>query len=107
MEPNPHTPGPPSKETELGRGEPTLSALLHRAAEAPPTLRHDAERALRAAVTRLVTALKAEGLPPERVVIAVKRATGLDIDASDEQRRLRERVVLWSVRAFYGDEGSP
>lgn len=107
MELDPHTPDPASNETEVGRGEPTLSALLHRAAAAPPALRHDAERALRAAVARLVVALKADGLAPERVVIAVKRATGLDIDASDEQRRLRERVVLWSVRAYFGDADDP
>ncbi len=59
---------------------------------------------LRASVTAYVHHLRADGLPPERMLVLVKSAVhdatpaALDVD---EARRLMEDVVRWSVEAYY------
>jgi hypothetical protein len=61
---------------------------------------------LRAAVTVLVRALRAENLPPEVVLVRVKRiaaAAGLRGDGGDEPAELLADIVRWSVEAYYAE----
>jgi hypothetical protein len=61
---------------------------------------------LRAAVTVLVRALRAENLPPEAVLVRVKRiaaAAGLRGDGGDEPAELLTDIVRWSVEAYYAE----
>jgi hypothetical protein len=59
---------------------------------------------LRAGVTAYVRLLRADGVPPERMLVLVKstirEATPLGLDAH-EVRDLVEDVVRWSVEAYY------
>jgi hypothetical protein len=59
---------------------------------------------LRASVTAYVRCLRAEQLPPERVLVLVKSAvrddTPPELDVADA-RELMEDVVRWSIEAYY------
>jgi hypothetical protein len=59
---------------------------------------------LRASVTGYVGALRADGVPAERVVVAVKgivrEATPPRLDVHDA-RALMDEVVRWSIEAYY------
>jgi hypothetical protein len=58
----------------------------------------------RAAVTAYVVRLRGEGLPPQRVLVALK-AVARDASPPDlemlDQRALIEDVVRWSIAAYY------
>jgi hypothetical protein len=68
---------------------------------------------LRGAVQAYVARLKAAGAPPESVVVAVKAATASGAllawqshDSRREATALTERVVRWSVQAYYAGGAS-
>jgi hypothetical protein len=68
---------------------------------------------LRGAVQAYVARLKAVGAPPESVVVAVKAATASGAllawqshDTRREAAALTERVVRWSVQAYYAGGAS-
>ncbi len=85
--------------TVVARSE-ALAAATERVLHESAALRAQ----LRASVTAYVHHLKADGLPPERMLILVKSVV---LDASpaaldvDDARRLMDDVVRWSVEAYY------
>ena len=67
----------------------------------------DAELAeLRAAVCEYVCVQRGTGVPPEAIIVHIKRLVtqALPADAAADARQpLMARVVDWSISAYYGD----
>lgn len=108
-----HDPSVPSVSPgALGRSAPadsaaqgaSLAALVAAAADEPSTGSSAARDELRHAVFALVAALKADGQPPERVLVAVKSAAEFDSPGGGSLARrgdVRGTVVRWCVEAYY------
>jgi hypothetical protein len=62
---------------------------------------------LRAAVSAYAARLRADGAPPERMLVAVKGAVGADApppagsDAAAGARAVMDDAVRWSIEAYY------
>ena len=81
-----------------------LVGAARRARQESETLRSEQRARLRTTVATCVGALRAEGMPAERVVVMVKgvvrEATPPELDAHDA-RDLMDEVVRWSIEAYY------
>jgi hypothetical protein len=55
------------------------------------------------AICAYVDELKAQQLPPERVLVQIKEliATVEGDWSSDEQRQFLQQVILWCIQAYY------
>ena len=65
---------------------------------------------LREAACQYVRELKAQQLPPEQVLVSVKRlitsVRGRPEDEDDDaRRRLLQQVITWCIDAYYSSEG--
>ena len=65
---------------------------------------------LRTSVAAFVRAAKARGDPPERAIVALKRATVETVawhGGTEHQHALRESLFLWCLDEYYGPAPSP
>ena len=92
------------ERTALSRSVLTRSAELAVASERTMQASLGLREQLRATVVAYVRQLKADGLPPERVLVLVKaavlEATPPEFERG-EARALMEEAVRWSVEAYY------
>jgi hypothetical protein len=91
-----------SPSTDGPRASPSAELLrdLQQIAATPGT----EPETLRDLVCGYVGTLKAEGLPPERVIVAVKAAArdaGLRYGDMLESRLALDRIVRWSITEYY------
>jgi hypothetical protein len=62
----------------------------------------DHQAALLAAASRFAVLLKQAGAPPERMLVELKAAVPPALaSAGDGARELAERVIRWSIEAYY------
>ncbi len=100
-------PSPAPRRTSAGIETARLAALVTAAAGEAPIAGGSARTKLRDAVYALVASLKADGQPPERVLVAVKSAADLEGIAGGSVTRaneVRAAVVRWCVEAYYATD---
>lgn len=104
---------PDQRDTELPAGTPDVPDALRRALALATAAANEAatDDSLRGAVRDYVRTLRARGLPPETVVVAVKSAVQRStrgLTPTYHERRdaaqLLDRVVRWCIEDYFGDE---
>ena len=92
--------------SEPSRDHETTPSARHftRVLESVDPATSSADGMLRDAICDFVRDLKAEGAPPERVLVTVKDVIAAADSGRDteQQRRFVQQVITWCIEAYYG-----